>query len=90
MLLSCFALFCFESPLFAQGGKKVSGHVVDDTNEPVIGASVLVVGTGNGVITDFDGNFSLMVQPEDKEIQVSYVGYETQTIAIGDRLRHNP
>lgn len=78
----CIALFGIQSPLFAQGGKTVTGHVIDDTNEPLIGASVLVVGTTNGVITDFDGNFTIEVSPSDKELQISYIGYQTQTVAI--------
>ncbi|MDO4164751.1 MAG: TonB-dependent receptor [Bacteroides sp.] len=81
-LLLCIALFGIGSPLYAQGGKKVTGHVIDDLNEPLIGASVLVVGTSNGVITDLDGNFTIMVSPTDKELQISYVGYVTQTVAI--------
>ena len=82
--LLAIALFGMQSPLLAQTGKRINGHVIDDTKEPVIGASVLVVGTTNGVITDFDGNFTLTVSPTDKELQISYVGYETQTVAIPD------
>ena len=43
---------------YAQG-KAVTGKIIDSTGEPVIGASVLVKGTSNGVISDIDGNFSL-------------------------------
>ena len=50
--LLCIALLGTVSPAFAQEGKKITGHVVDDTNEPLIGASILVVGTSTGVITD--------------------------------------
>lgn len=68
---------------FAQG-RQISGTVVDGTGEPVIGANVLEVGTTNGVITDIDGNFKLDVQPNAK-IQVSFIGYISQTITVGDQ-----
>ena len=59
----------------------VQGTVVDIENgEPVIGASILEIGTTNGTITDFDGNFSLTVQPGAK-LQFSYMGYKTQELA---------
>ena len=58
----------------------VQGTVVDTENgEPVIGASILEIGTTNGTITDFDGNFSLTVQPGAK-LQFSYMGYKTQEL----------
>ena len=69
---------------FAQG-RQITGTVIDGTGEPVIGANVLEVGTTNGVITDIDGNFNLQgVQPNAK-IQVSFLGYITQTIAVGNQ-----
>ena len=66
-------------PLSAQDGKlTVSGEVVDNLGEPVIGANVLEVGTTNGVITDLDGRFKLSVDSKS-EIQVTFIGYTTQT-----------
>lgn len=60
---------------------QITGTVFEDaTGEPVIGASVLQVGTTNGVITDFDGNFELNV-PAGAQIQVSYMGFQAQTLA---------
>lgn len=53
----------------------VKGHVKDTTGEAVIGANVLVKGTTNGTITDFDGNFTLNV-PKDAILSVSFVGYK--------------
>ena len=70
------------SPAFAQEGKKITGHVVDDTNEPLIGASILVVGTSTGVITDLDGNFNIIVPSGATALQISYVGYETVTVPV--------
>mgnify|MGYP001518104255 FL=1 len=74
--LLCIALLGTVSPAFAQEGKKITGHVVDDTNEPLIGASILVVGTSTGVITDLDGNFNIIVPSGATALQISYVGYE--------------
>ena len=55
--------------------KTVTGQVVDDHGEPVIGANVVVKGTTNGVITDIDGNYKLENVPEGAVIQISYIGY---------------
>lgn len=57
----------------------VKGHVKDTTGEPVIGANVLVKGTTNGTITDFDGNFMLNV-PKDAILPVSFVGYKSAEV----------
>ena len=57
----------------------VKGTIIDEFGEPVPGASVVVAGTTNGTITDFDGNFSLNVKP-GTELRISFVGYETQTV----------
>ena len=67
----------------------VKGSVVDATGEPVIGASILVQGTTNGVITDIDGNFILTNVGSDATLIISYVGYKTQEHKVlhGRRLR---
>ena len=67
--------------VFAQS-KTVSGTVLDKTGESVIGASVVVKGTTNGTITDFDGNFTLQNVPDNGTIQVSFVGYKTVDIPV--------
>lgn len=78
-----FALFCFATALCAWAqNKTITGLVVDNTGESVIGASVLVKGTVNGIITDIDGKFSLSDVPEGAVIQVSYIGYKTQEIPV--------
>ena len=82
LCLLCIALSAITSPLSAQDGRKVTGHVVDDTNEPLIGASILVVGTSTGVITDLDGNFTIIVPAGATALQISYVGYEAVTASI--------
>ena len=67
VFLLLLVLFCL--PMSAQDGKvTVSGEVVDNQGEPVIGANVLEVGTTNGVITDLDGRFKLSVNSKS-EIQ---------------------
>lgn len=69
---------------FAQN-KTVSGIVVDKAGEAVIGASVLVKGTSNGTITDFDGKFTLSNVPEKGIITITYIGYEGQDISIAGK-----
>lgn len=59
---------------------QITGTVFEaSTGEPIIGASILEVGTTNGVITDFDGNFELNVS-EGAQLQFSYMGFQTQTL----------
>lgn len=62
--------------------KTITGVVLDKTGESIIGASVLVKGTTNGTITDVDGNFTLNNVPGDATLQVSFVGYKAQDIAL--------
>lgn len=69
--------------------RQITGTVIDKTGEPVIGANVVVVGTTNGVITDFDGNFQLQNVPSNAKIQVSFIGYVTQTIEVENKSRFN-
>lgn len=65
--------------------KTVKGTVTDGTGESVIGASVLVKGTTIGVITDIDGNYTLLNVPEKGTIQISFVGYKTQEIPVAGK-----
>lgn len=59
----------------------VTGQVVDVTSEPIIGASVVVKGTANGTITNFDGKFTLSVQ-KGETLHISYIGYVAQDVKI--------
>ena len=86
MLLAVCLLLAGQQ-LFAQG-KQVNG-VVNDAFGPVIGASVVEKGTTNGVITDLDGNFKLTVSSESVILQISYVGYQTQEIAVAGKTSFN-
>ncbi len=67
----------------------VKGSVVDASGEPVIGASILVKGTTNGVITDVNGNFILSNVASDATLIVSYVGYKTQNISVAGKSSLN-
>ena len=70
-----------------QATKKITGTVVDAMG-PVIGASIMEKGTTNGTVTDFDGNFSLNVKP-GATIVVSFIGFKTQEIAVGNQSTFN-
>jgi TonB-linked SusC/RagA family outer membrane protein len=74
------------SSTVAMAQSKVQGKVVDATGEPVIGASVVVKGSSTGTVTDLDGNFTLNNVPGDSKLEVSYVGFRTQTLAPGSNL----
>ena len=74
-LLMMLAVVFFALDVSAQA--TISGHVKDETGEGVIGASVMVKGTSNGTVTDFDGNFSLQCQ-SGATLVFSYIGYNPQ------------
>ena len=63
----------------------VKGHVKDATGEPIIGATVRVVGTQTATITDFDGNFVLKAN-QGADITISYVGYQNTTVKAAPNL----
>ena len=64
----------------------ISGVVSDAaTGETIPGATVLVKGTGNGTVTDFDGNYKLSVSSGDNTLVISFVGYETLEVEVGGR-----
>ena len=57
----------------------VKGHVKDATGEPIIGASIRVVGTQTGAVSDFDGNFQVKAN-QGQTLSVTYVGYQTAEV----------
>ena len=61
----------------------------DGTGEPVIGANVVVKGTTNGTITDFDGNYTIEGVPADGILVFSYIGYLSQEIPVGNQSAIN-
>ena len=72
-------LTLFEIPyVLAQNGFRVTGQIISaDDNQPVIGVSIIEKGTTNGVITDVDGNYSIMVTKSPTSLQFSYIGMKT-------------
>ena len=64
----------------------VKGHVVDETGEPVIGASVKVVGGKSGAVTDIDGNFSIAADKK-ATLEITYIGYEPLKVVAGQNLK---
>ena len=85
MWLTMLMAFCIALPALAQK-TTVQGTVVDPAGEPLIGASVLAQGTTMGVATDFEGHFTIQVDP-NATLVVSYVGYEPQTVAVEGQTR---
>lgn len=79
ILFLMMALFGLYGQMMAQ--TTVTGNVKDGTGEPIIGASVIVTGTSNGTVTDFDGNFTMKAKEGD-ELTISYVGYISQTVKV--------
>ncbi|MDR1330980.1 MAG: TonB-dependent receptor [Tannerella sp.] len=67
-----------------QTGRRITGSVVDAGGESVIGANIIEKGTANGAVTDVDGRFSLSVEG-NAVLQVSYIGYITQDVTVGNR-----
>lgn len=74
------ALLLVSTLTFAQS--KVSGTVKDANGEPLVGVSVMEVGTNNGAVTDMNGNYTLNVKPGAK-LKLSYIGFTPQTVKAG-------
>lgn len=82
-ILTVIALFV-AIPLFAQN-VDITGTVVDETGEPLIGVTVMVQGTTNGTATDLDGNYALKNVPSKGKISFSYVGYSDKVESVNGR-----
>ena len=67
----------------------VKGTVKDRTGEPIIGANVIEQGTMNGVVTDIDGNFTIDVRNPNATLVISYIGYKTQEVPVGNKTSFN-
>ena len=65
--------------------QQVIQGTVSDINGPLPGANILEQGTQNGVSTDFDGNFTITVSNENSIIEVSYTGFVSQEISVGNQ-----
>ncbi len=70
----------------AQTGSAINvrGTVTDAAGEPIIGANILIQGTSTGTVSDYDGNFTLQA-PADGVLEISYIGYRSQSISINNR-----
>lgn len=73
-----------QAPQYNQEDEEngVSGRVTDGKGEPIIGATVQIVGTRLGTVTDFDGHYSLTLPKDKKELKFSYIGYTTRTLKV--------
>lgn len=69
----------------SQKKRLLQGLVKDEQGNPIIGASIQLKNTGTGVITDLDGLFQIQVTDKNSIIVISYIGYVTQEISVGDR-----
>ena len=78
--------FMISATALAQSDITVSGTVVDNTGEPVIGASVIQKGTSNGAVTDLDGKFSFKA-PAGAPLTISYIGYASQEVSAAPNLQ---
>ena len=66
----------------ASAQNKITGKVVDENDAPLIGATVIVPGTSTGTGTDAAGNFSLKVDAGTQSVEISFIGYVTETREI--------
>ena len=80
------SIIIFNRPKSTSSSVLIGGKVSDVGGAPIIGATVLVKGTTNGVSTDADGRFTLTIaSPATAQLEISYLGYEPQTLAVGNR-----
>ncbi|MDE6697708.1 MAG: TonB-dependent receptor [Muribaculaceae bacterium] len=87
--IALLLIFIMTSALAARADT-VKGTVVDDTGEPLIGVTVMVVGVPGGTVTDLDGNYSIDVPNIKKnELRFTYVGMETLTVKVNSRTSIN-
>lgn len=86
LFLAIFMVFSLGS--YAQQ-KQLSGSVTDADGAPVPGVTVVVQGTTNGTVTDFDGNFTLTVPANAAKLMFSYIGMRTQSLEIGNQTTFN-
>ena len=92
VLAALSALFCLN-PMDARAeqtavvqeanqSKKISGQVLDELGEPMIGVTVKILGTTYATVTDLDGNFDITVSGKNNKVELTYIGYKTKTIDV--------
>lgn len=95
----CLCICLLISPAFAESAndsgivagqmaKDITGVVTDSSGEPLIGATVSVVGSTSGAITDMDGRFRLINVPDGATVRISYIGYITQQFTVDNRTNY--
>ena len=80
-LTSVLLFLALSAGVVSAQTSKVTGKVIGEDGEPVIGASIIVKGTTVGTVTDFDGNFELEVPANGKQLVISYIGMKSQEVA---------
>lgn len=65
--------------------REISGRVTDENGEPLPGATILVKGTTSGTVTDVDGHYRITVDDDEQALVISFVGYETIELVVGNR-----
>ncbi len=81
--LRMFVLFALLGSISYANAQKIGGVIVDEFDEPLIGASVQIKGTTVGTVTDFDGNFEITVSGQKDVLVFSYLGYQNQEVTVG-------
>ena len=82
-----FVLLCTSATAFSQ--TQVSGTIINDANEPIMGVSVVIKGTRSGTVTDFDGKYSLQVPNSTTTLVFSFVGFKSQEAQVGTKSEIN-
>ncbi|MDY7396806.1 TonB-dependent receptor [Aureibaculum sp. 2210JD6-5] len=86
-LFKLLVILLFPAMVMAQ--QSITGVVTDKDGMALPGASVVEKGTTNGVVTDFDGNYSITLKGEQSTLIFSFIGYDSQEIAVGDKTTIN-
>ena len=86
LLLSLFSILFIPVSAYSQDQRTVTGTVIDEAGEPLIGATVVVEGSSIGTTTDLFGHFKLNVDASHKQLTVSYVGYHSLTVDIASSV----
>lgn len=83
----CILLNCFISVpfIYSQDTETIRGQVLDINGEPLIGVSILEIGTTNGTVTDINGDYEITVSSSNSILQFSYMGFEEQQIKVENK-----
>ncbi len=87
-ILWAFLLF-FSVCITLFGQKNITGLVLDNKNEPLIGATVLIKGTNQGTVTDIQGRYNITAPDEEAVLTISFMGYQTEEIVVGNQSEIN-